>query len=254
MIALTDQATAVLLLTLRLMPTLAFTPPFTLLRVPAVVRVMLGIALASWLVGADPAATWQGDFRAQGLPWTAASELMLGIGLALSLQFAFAALLTVGRALDIQAGFGLAVLIDPTTRSQMPLIGTIFAHAAAAIFFATDGPADLLAIWAASVRAVPLGHGAIGGDLGAMLGYLSSAFVIACGLGGAIMLALFLADLAIAFMSRTLPQMNVMLLGFQVKSLIVLALLPAAVALAGGLFVRLLRTAIEAAPQLVMAR
>ncbi|HEX4695781.1 flagellar biosynthetic protein FliR [Sphingomonas sp.] len=254
MIALTDQAMAVLLLTLRLVPAFAFAEPFTLLRVPAIVRVMLSIALAAWLVGANPAATWQSDYRASGLAWAAVSELMLGVGLALSLQFAFAALLTVGRALDIQAGFGLAVLVDPTTKSQMPLIGTVFAYAAAAIFFASDGPADLLAIWAASVQAVPLGTGALGGDLPRLLGYLSSAFVIACGLGGAIMLALFLADLAIAFMSRTLPQMNVMLLGFQVKGLMVLALLPAAVALAGGLFLRLLRTALEAAPQLVMAR
>jgi flagellar biosynthetic protein FliR len=28
-------------------------------------------------------------------------------------------LVTVGRALNIQAGFGLAVLVDPTTTSQM---------------------------------------------------------------------------------------------------------------------------------------
>lgn len=253
MLALTNQALAVLLLTLRLVPALGFTPPFTLLRVPAMVRVLLSIALAAWLVSANPAATWQGDFRARGLAWTASSELMLGIGLALSLQFAFAALLTVGRALDIQAGFGLAVLVDPTTKNQMPLIGMVFAYAAAAIFFASDGPADLLAIWTASVQAVPLGTGALAGDLPRLLGYISSAFVIACGLGGAIMLALFLADLAIAFISRTLPQMNVMLFGFQVKGLIVLALLPAAVALAGGMFLRLLRTALEATPQL-MAR
>lgn len=254
MIALTDQAVAILLLSLRIVPTFAFAPPFTLLRAPAIVRVLLSISLAAWLVAANPAQTARGDYAAHGIAWTAITELMLGIGLALALQFAFAALLTVGRALDIQAGFGLAVVVDPTTRSQMPLIGTLFAYAAAAIFFAGDGPADLLAVWTASVQAVPLGAGALGGDIGRLLGYLGSVFVIACALGGAIMLALLLADLAIAFMSRTLPQMNVMLLGFQVKTLITLALLPAAVGLAGGLFLRLLRLAVDTAPQLVLAR
>lgn len=254
MIALTDQAVAILLLTLRFLPALAFAPPFTLLRTPAIVRLILSIALAAWLVAADPAQTWQSDFRRDGLAAAVIGELLLGIGLSLSLHFAFAALLTVGRALDIQAGFGLAALVDPTTRNQMPLAGTVFAYAAAAVFFTGDGPANMLAIWAASVQAVPLGTGALGGDIGRLLGYLSAAFVIACGLGGAIMLALFLADLAIAFMSRTLPQMNVLLLGFQVKATVMLALLPAAVGLAGTLFARLLRTALEAAPQLVMAR
>jgi flagellar biosynthetic protein FliR len=254
MIALTNQAIATLLLALRLVPVLAFSPPFTLLRVPGIVRVMLSIALAAWLVAGNPVQTWQADFRRDGLAAAVVSELLLGIGLSLSLQFAFAALLTVGRALDIQAGFGLAALVDPTTRNQMPLAGTVFAYAAAAIFFTGDGPANMLAVWAASVQAVPLGSGALAGDVGHLIGYLSAAFVIACGLGGAIMLALFLADLAIAFMSRTMPQMNVLLLGFQVKALVMLALLPMAVGLAGTLFVRLLRTALEAAPQLIMAR
>lgn len=254
MLALTDQAVATLLLTLRLVPALAFSPPFTLLRVPAIVRVLLSVALAAWLVAGHPAQTWQADFRRDGLAAAVISELLLGVGLSLSLQFAFAALLTVGRALDIQAGFGLAALVDPTTKNQMPLAGTVFAYAAAAIFFTGDGPADMLAVWDASVQAVPLGAGALGGDVGRLLGYLSAAFVIACGLGGAVMLALFLTDLAIAFMSRTLPQMNVLLLGFQVKAMVMLALLPTAVGLTGALFVRLLRTALEAAPQLVMAR
>lgn len=254
MIALTDQALAILLLALRMAPTLAFAPPFTLVRVPALVRVLLSVALAAWLVASHPAETWRADFDRDGLAVAVASELLLGVGLSLSLQFAFAALLTVGRALDIQAGFGLAVLVDPTTRSQLPLAGTVFAYAAAAVFFAGDGPADLLAVWEASLRAVPLGAGSLVGDVGRLAGYVSASFVTACGLGGAVMLALFMADLAIAFMSRTLPQMNVLVLGFQVKALVMLALLPIAVGVAGTLFARLLRSALEASPQLVMAR
>jgi flagellar biosynthetic protein FliR len=39
--------------------------------------------------------------------------------------------------------------------------------------------------------------------------------------------------------------MNVLLLGFQVKALATLALLPVAFALSGAVFVRLLRTALE---------
>lgn len=251
---LSDTVIPTLLLTLRIAPTLAFSPPFTLVRVPGILRVLLSIALAAWLVVGHPAQTWQADFLREGLPFAVVSELLLGIGLSLSLQFAFAALLTVGRALDIQAGYGLAALVDPTTKNQMPLAGMVFAYAAAAIFFSGDGPVNMLAAWDASVEAIPVGAGALGGDVGRLAGFISAAFVTTCGLAGAVMLALFMADLAIAFMSRTLPQMNVLLLGFQVKALVMLALLPAAVGLAGALFVRLLRMAIEAAPELVMAR
>lgn len=249
---LTNQAVAALLVSLRIAPTFAFAPPFTLLRVPTLVRVLLAITLAAWLVASQPQQSWQSDFWSRGLFVTAMAELLMGIGLALTLQMAFAALLTAGRAIDIQAGFGLAMLIDPTTRAQMPLVGTLFAYAAAAIFFATEGPADLLAIWAASMAQIPLGAATVGGDaVAAIIAYMSAVFVMAFGAAGLVMLVLFVIDLAVAFMSRTLPQMNVLLLGFQVKTLAVLAILPIGIALSAALFLRMLRYALQTAAELV---
>ena len=249
--ALTDRALATLLVSLRIAPMLGFAPPFTLMRVPGTIRLLLAIGLAGWLVAAHPAQTWQSDFRTTGLFMTALTELMLGIALALALQLAFAALLTAGRAIDLQAGFGFATLIDPTTRGQMPITGTLFVYATGAIFFATSGPADLLGIWNASVLQVPLGAAPLGGNVAALGTYISAVFLMAFGAGGLAMVVLFLIDLAIAFMSRTLPQMNVLMLGFQVKTLAMLLILPLALALSTSLFLRMLRYALQTAGELV---
>jgi flagellar biosynthetic protein FliR len=245
------QAIATLLVSLRIAPTLAFAQPFTLMRVPATVRVMLSIALAGWLVAAYPEATWRADLRGAGLPMVAVGELFLGVALALALQLAFAALLTAGRAVDIQAGFGLAAVVDPTTKSQLPLVGTLFAYAAGMLFFAMGGGEDLLAVWAASIVQVPLGSATIGGDPGVVMEYMSAVFLMAVGLAGSVLLVLFLLDLTIAFLSRTLPQMNVLLLGFQVKALATIVMLPVALSLSGALFIRLLRYALETMPRLI---
>lgn len=245
------QIIAVLVLSLRVAPVLAFAPPFTLIRVPVIVRVLLGIALTAWLVAGHPAATWRQPFLNDGIVGVVAGEFLLGATFALILQLAFAALLFAGRAIDIQAGFGLAVLVDPTTNAQMPMVGTLFAYAAGAVFFGMGGGQDLLAIWSLSVDQVPLG--AITGvhALGALTHYISGAFAIAIGLAGLILLTLFLLDLAVAFMSRTLPQMNVLVLGFQVKAIATLVTLPIALSLAGTLFVRLLRYAFDTMPQMI---
>jgi flagellar biosynthetic protein FliR len=247
---LTSQAIATLLVSLRIAPTLAFSPPFTLMRIPASVRLVLSIALAGWLVAAHPQQSWQLDFWTRGLFITAVSELTLGIALSLALQLAFGALLMAGRALDIQAGFGLALLVDPATRSQTPLAGILFAYAAAAAFFVTSGPTDLLSIWSASLAQVPLGTGLGSGSVTTLVSYMSAVFVMAFGAAGLVMLILFLIDLAIAFMSRTLPQMNVLVLGFQVKTLVMLITLPIGIALAGSLFLRMIRFALETMPLL----
>ena len=46
---------------------------------------------------------------------------------------------SAGALLDMQIGFGIASLIDPTTRSQSPLLGTALNLLAVAVFFAVDG-------------------------------------------------------------------------------------------------------------------
>lgn len=247
---LTDFAIASLLVSLRIAPTLAFAPPFTLVRIPAVVRLMLAISLAAWIVASHPAATSSVMWRGRLIPVVFA-ELTVGIGLGLALQIAFAAMLTVGRTIDLQAGYAFAMLADPSSRTQSPLIGMLFAYAAAAIFFASSGPADLLAIWAQSLDRVPLGGGVGADALPALTAYIAAAFVLAFGAGGLVLVVLFMIDVAIALMSRTLPQMNVLFLGFQVKAIATLLLLPVAIASGASLFLRLIRFALETTLKLI---
>jgi flagellar biosynthetic protein FliR len=250
---LTFRLTAIMLVSLRIAPTLAFAPPFTLLRIPVPVRVLLAMALAMALVDGQPEATFAVLEQGRSLVGLAAGELFVGIAIALALQLAFAAILWAGRAVDIQAGFGLAEVADPTTQANMPLAGTIFAYAAALIFFTMGGPFDLLALWHASLASLPLGHGVIVGDMAALSGLMAGCFAIGLGLFGVAMLVLFLIDLTISFMSRTLPQMNMLLLGFQVKAIAMLVLLPISLAVSTGIALRLLRYAIEGAPRLLGA-
>jgi flagellar biosynthesis protein FliR len=249
--SIVDHALATVLLSLRFAPTFAFAPPFTLIRVPALFRLWLALAIAATLVATYPANSWAGDFRSIGIIAVAATELFLGLAMALALQLAFGMLAMTGRALDIQAGFGLSMLIDPTTRNQAPLIGTLLAYGMGATFFLSGGGGDVLALFALSVASIPLGHAGLPDQIAPLLTYLSAVTLAALGLIGVLLLVLLLIDLSIAAMSRTLPQMNVMLLGFQVKAFATLALLPLLLGIASTGFMRLLRLAFDATPTLI---
>ena len=242
---------AVVLVALRIGPTLAFAPPFTLLRLPVLIRVLLALALALAVVAGQPEASMAAIHAGSSLLSLAVGELFVGVGIALALQLAFAAILWVGRAVDIQAGFGLAMVADPTTQAQMPLAGTVFAYAAALVFFTMGGPYDLLALWHASLELLPVGHGIQAGNMDALMSLMSSSFAIALGMFGLVMLVLFLLDITIAFMSRTLPQMNMLLLGFQVKAIAMLIAMPLALSLSATIALRLIHLAIERAPTLL---
>lgn len=242
--AFSETTLAVFFLSLRFIPILSFSPPFTLLRVPTIARALLGLSLSLWLVVSFPEQT-RDRIEDISLYQVAMSEATLGITLALSLQWAFAAIFMIGRSLDIQAGFAMAMLVDPTTQSQIPLLGTVFAYGAAAVFFAIGGVGDLLAIFVESVIRVPLGSGSFFVNPARLIAFISTAFVLATGLVGIVMLVLFLIDLTVAFLSRTLPQMNVLLIGFQVKTLAILAVTPIAISLSLATYLQLIQSALQ---------
>ena len=96
------------------------------------------------------------------------------------------------------------------------------------------------------IDAVPIGAFLLGPSLEPLLNYLRAVFLLAMGIGGAVFMTLFMLDIAIALMSRTLPQMNVLVLGFQVKTLALLLTPPMVFSLSGALFLRLVRMALDA--------
>jgi flagellar biosynthetic protein FliR len=245
--ALATWIASCLLLGLRVAPVFTFAPPFTLVRVPMLFRVLFGLGLAVTLVSGFTHSLVS-DLSLPHLLVTAVRELLLGLLFVLAFQLVFGALYFAGRTIDIQSGYGLALLIDPTTRTQTPLVGMLFALAAGAVFFAMDGHIALLRLFAASLDAIPLGTWMMPSTTAPITAFLSVVFLTAFGVAGGAILALFLVDLIIALLSRTVPQMNVLILGLQVKSIVLLVVLPTSFGLAGALLARMMAMTLQALP------
>lgn len=249
--ALSAWLASSLLLSLRIAPVFSFAPPFTLIRLPARYRMLFGLGLATSMVASDPAAVALHDLSLATLISAAAHELLLGILVVLAFQLVFAGLYLAGRTIDIQAGFGIAALLDPTTRAQTPLVGTFFAYAVAMLFFAMDGHLELLRILSASLQQVPLGSWNMAGAIERLGPFMAAAFISAFGIAGASIGAMFAIDIVIALLSRTVPQMNALVLGFQVKTMALLLILPLSFGIGGALILRAARMSIEALPGLI---
>jgi flagellar biosynthetic protein FliR len=169
----------------------------------------------------------------------------------LAFQLVFGALYVAGRTIDIQAGFGLALLIDPASNAQAPLVGTLFGYAAGLVFFALQGHVALLRVLAASLDAIPLGSWSMPDSVERVAGFLTMVFLSALGVAGGSILVLFLIDMAIALASRTIPQMNVLVLGFQVKTIVLFLALPVSFGVGGALLVRMMAMTLQALPGLL---
>lgn len=247
---LTPWVLSVLLVSLRITPVFALAPPFTLTRTPALFRVMFGVCLAVVVLSGRPDQLLGRTDLATIIP-ALARELFLGTTFVLALQTMFGALQIAGRTIDIQAGFGLALLLDPSSQAQTPLIGTLLAYGAGLVFFALGGHLELLRILVASLDQAPLGSSFAPLSLQPLLAFVSGVVVAAFGVAGGAILVLFVADVAIAWMSRTMPQMNVLIFGFQIKPVLTLLALPLAFGAGGALLARMARLTLEAMPGLL---
>ena len=248
---LSEWIVSSLLLGLRVAPVFALAPPFTLVRLPLLFRVALGLGVSACLISIVPP-----EGRVSGLAWgplavSAARELMLGATFVLAFQLVFGALYFAGRTVDIQAGFGLAGVIDPTTLNNMPLVGTLFAYAFAAVFFGMGGQGELLRIMADSLRTVPLGEATTPASLAHLAAFISAVFLVSLGVAGGAILCLFLTDMAVAFLARTAPQLNALVLGFQLKTMLLLLVLATTFGFAGVQLARLARITLEGLPGLI---
>lgn len=233
---------AVVLLTVRLMPAFTLANPFAMLNAPKAVRAAVVLALAASLAPLASISPELSRFELGPMFVAVAGELVIGAAIAFALQSAFGAFFVTGRILDTQAGLSLAMVIDPSTKRQAPLLGTMFAFVAGSVFFAADGHHELLRLTAHSLELVPLGTLATTPAPELFIAQTGAMFLIGVAAAGASMVVLLLTDVALAVLSRSLPQMNVLMLSLQVKSFVLLLVLAAACGMLAPLILRSMET------------
>lgn len=226
------------LLTARFAPVFMFANPFTSMSMPSTVKVALVLTLAAVFAPLAVVTPELAQFNAGRVVVGIAGEVVLGAAIAFALQSAFGAFYMSGRILDMQAGFSMATVIDPSSKAQTPLVGSMFVLAAGAVFFAANGHVDLVRLFATTLTTVPVGTLATGLEPELFIAQSASMFLMGVAGAGASMAVLFLVDVALAVLSRTLPQMNVLMLSLQVKTVVLLLVLSLATGLMAPLVLR----------------
>jgi flagellar biosynthetic protein FliR len=136
-------------------------------------------------------------------------------------------------------GFGIGSVIDPITGAEFGTFDQFYALLVTLVFFSINGHFLVIQALAETVRAVPPGSfDPLTIQLSAIAPIAAGLMVTAVRIAMPVMAALFLADLGMGFVARTVPQMNVLIVGMPVKvvvGVIVLgAALPATMQLMNG--------------------
>jgi flagellar biosynthetic protein FliR len=207
-----------LLIFVRVLGIFSVAPIFGHARLPAQVKVGLAFLLSMILIPIvrPPDPTLANAVLLLGA--AVVKELVVGLIIGYVTTLLFLAVQLAGEAIDMQMGFGLASTADPLLGTHTSIIGQFLYLIATLLFLALNGHHLLLTGLVKSFDLVPLNHFVFGTLLsGRVLDMVSEFFLIGLRIGGPVMLAVFLADLVVGLLGRTLPQMNLLVVGFPVK-------------------------------------
>jgi flagellar biosynthetic protein FliR len=199
---------------------IGFIPVFSTRNVPAQWRVVfiLALTLLSWQSGL--AGTYTGDFFNLAYYGSLFLELILGLSLALVVQFIFAGIQMSGQYLDTQMGFGITNVLDPITGAAAPLLGNFQYVLCMFVFLEIDGHIQLLEAMRASYEFIPLG-GVNWLQVETLTMYFfdlfGAIFLTGFKLAAPVMAALLISDFVLGFMTRMVPQLNVFMVSMPVK-------------------------------------
>jgi len=144
-----------------------------------------------------------------------ASEALLGFVLAMGVKMLFAAMELSGQFMGFQMGFNMASAMDPQTGGQSTVMSQFLYLFTILIFFSVNGHHLFIRALASSFYKVPPNGFHLKAPLvGALIQVSSDMFLIALKMSAPIMIALFLSNLCLGIVARTVPQVNVLMIGF----------------------------------------
>jgi len=153
-------------------------------------------------------------------------EVALGLFLGFVVQFLIWAVQFAGQMVGFQMGFGIVSVIDPESGQQLSLIARYKALVALILFIVLDGHHLLLEALVYSFEILPAGSVLLSRLLFDEILRLSARiFVLGLMIGAPMMAALLLSEMGMGIVARTVPQMNIFIVGFPLKISVGLAML-----------------------------
>ena len=148
-------------------------------------------------------------------------EFLVGLILGFVCYMAFLSLYLAGQIIDMQVGFGMVNVIDPQSNMQVPVVANLYNIIALLMLFSINGHHMIISSLFYSYKILPIGTAVITEvlvvDVVRMFGEM---FSIAFKITAPIIAAIFITNVALGILAKTVPQMNVFMVGMPLKIII----------------------------------
>lgn len=150
-------------------------------------------------------------------------EAMIGLIIGLAATIIISIVQIAGGFIDFEMGFAMANIVDPLTGAQSPMMGQFFNLLILYLLIATNGHHLILDGIYYSYQFIPINHFPNFGDAGMAeftVKLIAVVFSVAFQMSAPLVAALFLLTLAIGITGKTVPQLNIFIIGFPLKIIV----------------------------------
>ena len=157
-----------------------------------------------------------------GLAIALGGEMLLGMLVGLVVAICFVGVQMGGTLVAQESGLAFGQIADPSTGEQMAVLSAVYVQLTGVVYLIVGGHRALLSVCLDTFETIPLlgetGLAQAGADM--LVDALTVGGAVAIRVAAPAVLTLFLVNMALGFISRTVPQLNIVTIGFSLKALI----------------------------------
>jgi len=154
-----------------------------------------------------------------------ANEVAIGLLLGLGVTIMFSGIQVAGQIVSQMSGLSLADVFDPSFDESVSMFTQLFYFLTIAVFVAIGGHRIMIEAVLDTFAWAPPGHAALGETyVEALTGLMSQSFALGVRAAAPLLIALFLSTIVLGLIGRTLPQINIIAVGFGINSMLTLAM------------------------------
>ena len=231
-----DQVPVFVLVLFRLGGMLALAPLLGSTAIPVKIRLMLVLVLSFAVFPLVKPVTAVPNSLI-GLAVAVGGEILIGVTMGFALSLLFMGIQLGAEMISYQMGLAMARLVDPMTEVSTTALSQFYLLLTVLIYVLENGHLILISRLAYTFQTVPLLSGfepQPAKDMCVVI--ITESFQLGIRICGPAVVALFLSSLAMGFISRTMPQFNILAAGFPIRITLGLIVLIASLGMVPILF------------------
>lgn len=213
------QISKYILILMRITAFIVVSPVISMKGIPNALKIGLSGALALIIYMGIPEMQGVDSFIILG--FISFKEVFLGLAMGYVTSLVFTTMDIAGQLVDFQAGFSMSQTYDPVMGVKAGNYGSFYYWIGVCAFFILDLHHKLIETLIKSFEYVPLGESSFSGlTVEAVLTMFTKIFELAINLAVPMIVVALVVDVILGVISRTIPQINVLMLGMPLKQMV----------------------------------